>query len=304
MSKILSVIPNVCEGQDKAFIDQLTQKLKSIPEVVVLDVSMDATRNRTVFALTGTREGIFDGGMVLYEEALKHIDMRRHKGEYPRIGAVDVFPFVPLRDFTIEEAVDTANEFARQVAEKFNLPVYLYGECARYPLRKDVERIRDVQYEGLADRLKDPRWKPDFGPDEFKPDSGATIIGARYPMVSFKIYLDTKDIEVTRKICQSIQYDTGGLRHVTANSGVVHGTNRTHVTVSIHNYKITPMYKVIEMTRMESRHYNVNVENVEMIGLVPENVFIDSAMYYLNIRDFSFERILEKNIQTHLNQKL
>ncbi|MCP5051638.1 MAG: glutamate formimidoyltransferase [bacterium] len=304
MSKIVSAIPNICEGKDQAFIQRLTERLKSIPEVVVLDVSMDATRNRTVFAFTGTQRGLFDGGLILYEEALKHIDMRKHKGQYPRIGAVDVFPFVPLRDVTIEETVEMSKEFARMVAEKFNIAVYLYGESAQYPLRKDVEKIREVQYEGLEERLKDPRWKPDFGPDEFKPDFGATVIGSRYPLVSFNLHLGTPDVVVALNICRAIQYSGGGLRHVTANSGIDYENQLTQIAVSIHNFKMTPLYKVVEMARMEAKRYGVTIDEVEMVGLIPEIVFVDSAMYYMNINNFSYDRLMMKNIQKHLNEKI
>lgn len=304
MSQIVSVIPNVCEGKDQKFIDRLTERLKSIPEVVVLDVSMDATRNRTVYAITGTKTGIFAGGLALYEESLKHIDMRKHKGEYPRIGAVDVFPFVPLKDVTMADTIQMSVEFAKLVAEKFNIPVFLYGESAQLPLRKDVEKIRDVQYEGLEARLKDPRWKPDFGPDVFNPDSGATIIGARYPLVSFKIHLSTPNIAIARKIGDAIQHSGTGLRYVVANAGIDYETQLTQVAVSISNYKITPLYKVIEMARMEAKRFNVGINDVEMIGLIPEIVFLDAAMYYLNINNFSYERLLEKNIQKHLHEKL
>lgn len=304
MSRIVSVIPNVCEGQDKQFIDGLTARLRTIPGLVILDVSMDATRNRTVFALTGSQEAIYEGGMVLYEESSRRIDMRRHKGEYPRIGAVDVFPFVPLKDVTIEETIKMSEDFAHKVAEKFNIPVYLYGESARFPMRRDVEKIREVQYEGLEERLKDPRWKPDFGPDEFNAEFGATIIGSRYPLVSFKIHLSTPNIDIARKMSEAIQYCGGGLRHVTANPGVIYENKLTQITVSIHNYEITPMYKVIEMIRMEGRRFNVNIDNVEMIGLIPERAFFDSALYYMSINQFSYERLLERNILQHLKEEL
>ncbi len=304
MSKIISVIPNVCEGKDEKFIKDLTERLKTIPNLAILDASMDKTRNRTVFAFTGSKEGIFEGGMMLYEESIKHIDMRRHKGEYPRLGAVDVFPFVPLKDVTIEEAVEVANEFARMVADRFHVPVYLFGESARLPLRKDVENIRAKQYEGLEEQLKDPRWKPDLGPDDFKPDFGATIIGARYPLVSFKIHLNTTDIEITRHVCNAIQYSGGGLRHVTANAGIGSGEGQTgQISISISNYKVTPIYKVVEMARMEARRFAVDVRSVEMIGLIPEIVFLEGAMYYMNINGFTFDRLLERSLQSHLNER-
>lgn len=303
MSKLISVIPNICEGRDEKFINDLTERLNGISNLAILDVSMDKTRNRTVIAFTGTKDGIFEGGMLLYEEAIKHIDMRKHKGEYPRIGAVDVFPFVPLRDITIEETVQISVEFAEKVVERFNVPVYLFAESARRPLRKDIERIRDTEYEGLEKQLKDPRWKPDLGPDEFKPDFGATIIGARYPLVSFKIYLNTPDMEITRTICEAIQYSGGGLRFVTANSGTGDVTNQTQITVSISNYKVTPIYKVIEMARMEARRFAVDIKYVETIGLIPEMAFLESAMYYMNINHFSYDRLLEKSIERHLKEK-
>ncbi len=304
MSRIIAAIPNVCEGQDEKFIDELTRKLKVVKGLVLLDVSMDHSRNRTVLAMTGSREALFEGGLLLYEESLKHIDMRRHNGEYPRIGAVDVFPFVPMKDVSIEEAAEMSTAFAEKVAETFRIPVYLYGEAARHPNRRLVENIRDVEYEGLEERLKDPAWKPDFGPDEFKPDAGATIIGARYPLVSFKIYLDTRDPSVAEKIARSVGFAYGGLRHVRANAGRAREEQKMQITVSISNYRETPMYKVMELVRMESKRFGVGVRSVEMIGLIPERVFFDSAMYYMSIHDLSSDRLVEKNIMAHLNEKI
>lgn len=304
MSKILSVIPNICEGRNEAFINDLVARLKEIEGLILLDVSMDQIRNRTVLNLTGAKEAIFEGGLLLYEEATKHIDMRRHKGEYPRIGAVDVVPFVPLKDVSIEEAMKWAEEFAEAVVAKFNLPVYLFGESARLPLRKNIENIRAKQYEGLEEQLKNVRWKPDLGPDEFKPDFGATIIGARHPLVSFKMHLNTNDMEVTRKLCEAIQYTGGGLRHVTGTAMEVHGeTPHTQIAVSISNYRVTPIYKVLEMARMEARRYAVDIKEVDMIGLIPEIAFLETAMYYMNVNNFSFERLLERSIQKHLDDK-
>jgi len=304
MSRIVAAIPNVCEGRDEAFIARLTQKIKEVKGVVLLDVSMDQSRNRTVLALTGSRAALFDAGMVLYEESLKHIDMRRHEGEYPRIGAVDVFPFVPLKDVSIGETVKMAEEFAAKVAKAFRIPVYLYGEAARIPARRLVENIRDIEYEGLEARLKDPAWKPDFGPDEFKPDAGATIVGARYPLVSFKIFLDTRDPVVAEAIARSIGFVRGGLRHVRANAGRTREEQKMQLTVSIANYRETPMYKVIELVRLEARRFGVGVLSVEMIGLIPERAFLDSAMYYMNVNGFSLDRLVEKNVMAHLNEKV
>jgi len=303
MSKIISVVPNISEGNDQAFLTSLVEKLQAVKNLVVLDTSRDSVRNRTVFSFTGPREAIFAGGLTLYRETLAHVDMRKHRGEYPRLGAVDVFPFVPLKDATIEETVAMSVDFARKVAEEFNIPVYLYGESARFPMRRYVENIREGEYEGLENKLKDPRWKPDFGPTVFNPAAGATIIGARYPMISFKAILDTADEAVAETIARLIQHASGGLAHVNAYAGLDSEHKVAQITVTIANFRAMPMYRALEMLRMEAKRFAVSVRKVEMIGLVPETAFIESAFYYMGIQDFSFDKILERKIQTDLDEQ-
>lgn len=303
MTRLLSAIPNICEGKNTQFIDELTQKLSLVEGLVVLDVSMDQTRNRSVFALTGEKNALFEGGLLMYREAMQNIDMRRHQGAYPRIGALDVFPFVPLSGVSIKEAIEVAREFSQRVADEFKIPVYLFSEAAQNPMRRDIERIREVEYEGLEERLRDPQWQPDFGPSVFKPDFGATIIGARYPLVSFKVYLGCNDVKIAGRMAEAIQYATGGFRNVTAHCGSVSETGQALIAVSISNYKMTPIYKVMEMLKVEGLRYGVQIQNVEMIGLIPEVVFIDAAKYYLKVSDFSNDRLLERNIQFHLRQQ-
>jgi glutamate formiminotransferase len=302
MSKIISCVPNICEGKDQKFIDALMEKLKTVGGLTVLDVSRDSVRNRTVFSFTGPQEAMFEAGMLLYRETLAHVDMRRHLGEYPRLGAVDVFPFVPLKEATIEETVAMSAAFAEKVAAEFMIPVYLYGESARFPMRRYVENIREGEYEGLEQKLKDPRWKPDFGPAAFNPAAGATIIGARYPMISFKAILDTADEAVAEYIGRLIQHAHGGLAHVNAYAGLDSEHKVAQITVTIANYRAMPMYRALEMLRSEARRFGVSVRKVEMIGLVPETAFIESAFYYMGIQDFSFDKILERKIQTDLDE--
>jgi glutamate formiminotransferase len=303
MSKIISVVPNICEGKDQAFISGLVDKLKAVENLLVLDVSRDSIRNRTVFSFTGPQAAIFAGGLTLYRETLAHVDMRKHQGEYPRLGAVDVFPFVPLKDASLEETVAMSVAFAQKVAEEFNIPVYLYGESARFPMRRYVENIREGEYEGLENKLKDPRWKPDFGPAVFNPASGATIIGARYPMISFKAILDTQDESIAEYIGRLIQHAGGGLAHVNAYAGLDSDHKVAQITVTISNYRAMPMYRVLEMLRSEAKRFAVSVRKVEMIGLVPETAFIESAFYYMGIQDFSLEKLLERKIQTDLDEQ-
>ncbi len=303
MNKIISCVPNICEGKDQKFIDALVEKLKAVSGLVMLDVSRDSVRNRTVISFTGSQGALFEAGMLLYRETLAHVDMREHQGEYPRLGAVDVFPFVPLKDATLEETVAMSTAFAQKVAEEFKIPVYLYGESARFPMRRYIENIREGEYEGLENKLRDPRWKPDFGPVVFNPASGATVIGARYPMISFKAILDTPDEGVAEYIARLIQHAGGGLAHLNAYAGLDSEHKAAQITLTIANYRAMPMYRVLEMLRSEARRFGASVRKVEMIGLVPETVFIESAFYYLGIHDFTFDKILERKIQTDLDEK-
>jgi glutamate formiminotransferase len=301
MSKIIAVVPNICEGKDQIFLDDLTAELRQVKNLMILDVAVDHARNRTVYSFTGTKEAIFEGGMLLYERALAHIDMRQHHGEHPRVGAVDVFPFVPLKDASIDEATKWSKEFAEQVAERFRLPVYLFAESARYRYRRDLENIRQGEYEGFADKMNDERWKPDLGPDRFPEDSGVTIIGARYPLISFKVFLGCSEEAVAESVGRAITDTAGG--HIRAYSGVDSASDLAMLTVSIINFRAAPMYRVVENIRLEAARFGVDIRRIEMIGLIPEIALIQAAEYYLRIQDFDHDDLLERNIQSHLDEK-
>ncbi len=301
MSKIIAAVPNICEGRDQRFIDDLALKLQGIPDLMMLDVSVDHVRNRTVFSFTGTKEAIFAGGMLLYTEALQHIDMRTHQGEHPRVGAVDVFPFVPLKDAGIQEAKAWAAEFAEQVVARFNLPVYLFAESARYRYRRDIDNIRAGQYEGFADKMKDLRWKPDLGPDSFPPDSGVTIIGARHPLISFKAYLSCGEEEVAASVGRAVADTSGGI--IRCHPGLDDDTGLALLSVAVTNFEAVPMYRVIENVRIEAARYGVDIRRVEMIGLIPETVLIGAAEYYMRIQGFDHANLLERNIMAHLHER-
>lgn len=299
MSKIIGAVPNICEGKDEKVINEIVNKVHNC-NAIILDVSRDTGRNRTVISFAGEADALFKCGMVLYEETLKRIDMRNHKGNYPRIGAVDVFPFVPLKDVTIEETIELSERFAEEIAKRFKLPVYLFGQSARRHSRRNIENIRSCEYEGLEEQLKDPAWRPDYGPIEFKPDSGATVIGARYPLISFKVLLSTDDVDTAESICSAI----ASLRHVNVYDGENGRTKNRELTVSITDYRATPMYRVMETAKMEAKRFGVAVQRVEMIGLIPEIAFIESALFYLNIKNFPTERLLEKSIEDHMAERM
>jgi glutamate formiminotransferase len=300
MNQIIAAVPNVCEGTDTTFIDELTTRLKGITNLIILDVAVDHARNRTVLSFTGTKEAIFEGGFALYERALQHIDMRQHQGEFPRVGAVDVFPFVPLKNASIDDAKAWAGEFAELVAERFKLPVYLYAESARYRYRRDIDNIRQGEYEGFEAKMADSRWKPDLGPDRFPATSGVTIIGARYPLISFNVFLGSRDESIARAVADEITSTSGGI--VRAHGALDHGSDRAMLSVAITNFTASPLYRVVENVRIEARRFGVDIRHIELIGLIPERVLIQAAEYYLQIRGFDHADLLEKNIQAHLDK--
>ncbi len=301
MSKIIAAVPNICEGKDQAFIEDLGAQLHQIAGLMMLDVAVDHARNRTVFSFTGAKKAIFEGGMLLYERALGHIDMRRHQGEHPRVGAVDVFPFVPIKDATIEEATAWSVEFAEQVAVRFKLPVYLFAEAARYRYRRNIENIRQGEYEGFAEKMNDVRWKPDLGPGRFPEDSGVTIIGARYPLISFKVFFGCSEEGVAAEIGRLVADPSGG--HLRAYPGLDSESDLAMLTVSIINFRVAPMYRVVENIRLEAARFGVDIRRIELIGLIPEIVLIQAAEYYLRIQGFDRSDLLERNIQSHFNEK-
>ncbi len=301
MSQIIACVPNISEGRDQPFIDDLAARLEGIDGLIMLDVAIDHDQNRTVLSFTGPKEAIFDGGLLLYDLSLKKIDMRKHEGDYPRVGAVDVFPFVPLKNADISDAKQWADEFAEIVAQRFSVPVYLFGASARYRYRGDVQNIRQGEYEGFAEKMKDVRWKPDLGPNTFPADKGVTIIGARQPLISFKAYLSTDDLETAKEIGHLVADTSGG--HLRAVPGQDHGNGQVYLSVAITNYLTTPLYRVVENIRLEGRRFGVEIRRTEITGLIPEVVLIRAAEYYLGLQHFNHETLLERNIQKHLDEK-
>lgn len=300
MSQIIACVPNISEGLDLRFIDGLVEKLRAVEGLKILDVAVDREQNRTVLSFTGPREALFEAGFLIYELTLKHVDMRHHRGDYPRVGAVDVFPFVPLKNATIEDAKALADEFARQVAERFSLPVYLFAESARYRYRRDIQNIRQGEYEHFEEKMKDSRWLPDYGPSEFPVDTGVTIIGARHPLVSFKAYLKTNDLESARAIGEAVADTSGG--HVRAIAVRDIEKSSVYLSVAITNFQSTPLYRVIENIRLEGRRFGVDIQSTEITGIIPEIALIRAAEYYLQIRNLNDEMLLEHNIQKHLEE--
>lgn len=300
MWQIISVVPNICEGRDEAFIESVQHKLEAVPNLVILDVSMDQLRNRTIFSFTGDKDAIFEGGLLLYHESYQKIDMRAHHGEYPRVGAVDVFPFVALRDASVDTAAEWSVEFAEKVATRFAVPTYLFAEAARSPMRRDIESIREGEYEGFATKMNDPAWKPDFGPDVFPPDKGATIIGARLPIVNFKVYLSTANEEAASWVARTIAGPISGMPGVHIYPGLDRTQNLAVLNITVGSFRATPLYRILEVIKAELHRFGAGISRVQMAGLVPQAALLESAMHYLQVTDFSMEDVVEYRLDTIL----
>ncbi|MGB9808491.1 MAG: glutamate formimidoyltransferase [Caldanaerobacter sp.] len=296
MNQIIECVPNVSEGRDQEKISELIKEVVSTEGVKLLDYSSDKDHNRTVITFVGDKEGVKEAAFKLIKKASEIIDMRYHKGEHPRIGAVDVVPFIPVKNVTMEECVQVARELGERVGNELNIPVYLYEEAATTPERKNLENIRRGEYEGFFEKIKQPEWKPDFGPSEMNPKSGATVIGARNFLIAFNVNLGTNDIEIANKIAKAIRFSSGGYRYVKAMGVELKERGIVQVSMNLTDFNKTPIYRVFETIKAEASRYGVNVVGSEIIGLVPSKALLDVADYYLRLENFSMDIILENRI--------
>ena len=227
--------------------------------------------------------------------AAKLIDMTKHTGQHPRMGATDVVPFIPVKNVSVAEVVELSKSVAKDIAESFNLPVFLYEDSATTPERKNLAKIRSGQFEGMAAKLKDLNWKPDFGPIEVG-TAGVTGVSARMPLVAFNVNLDTSNLQIADDIAKKVRHISGGLRFCKGIGIELKDRGIVQVSMNLTNYQKTALYRVVELIRIEAKRYGVNVVGSEVIGLVPMEALIDSAVYYLGIEDFSMEQVLEARI--------
>ena len=295
-NKLLECVPNFSEGRNKEVIERIIDPFRKTEGVKLLDYSADKDHNRLVVTVIGDPEGLKKSVLEAMAVAVKEIDMNNHKGEHPRMGAVDVVPFIPVRNVTMEEAVELAKEVARQAAEKFNLPVYLYEDAATSPDRQNLASIRKGQFEGFKEKIKKPEWKPDFGPSEVHPTAGVTAVGARMPLVAFNVNLGTDNIEIADAIARKVRYIGGGLRYCKAIGVDLKERGIVQVSMNMTNYTKTSLYQAYELIKVEARRYGVNVVGSELIGILPAQALIDVAVYYLGVENFSEEQILENRL--------
>jgi len=294
--KILECVPNISEGRNPKVISEILSSLDKFKTVKCLNVSSDADHNRSVITLLGPPEAVPGAMLALALSAMAHIDMRVHRGGHPRIGAVDVVPFIPIRNMAMEEAVEIAREFGKTLAEKAAVPVYYYEEAALRGDRKNLADVRRGQYEGLQKKLQDADGKPDAGPAAFNAKSGAAIVGARPPLIAFNVNLLTTDKAIADTIARAVRYKTGGFKAVKAMGVALQDKGMVQVSMNLVNFRETPIHRVVETIRFEAARYGVAIAGCELIGLAPMAAFEETLSYYLQIPGFSGDQIIESHL--------
>ena len=295
MRKLMECVPNFSEGRDVAIVEQIIDEVRKIEGITILDYSSDKDHNRTVLTIIGSPEQVKEAAINSARKAAELIDMSKHDGAHPRMGATDVIPFTPVSNVTISECIEIAKEVGAELGS-WGIPVYLYEDAATTPDRQNLAKVRKGQYEGFFEKIKLEEWKPDFGPQEMNVKSGATVVGARVPLVAFNINLDTPDVEIANKIAKTVRHIGGGLRYVKAIGLKLEERNQTQVSMNLVNFEKSAVYQAFEMVKMEAKRYGVNVIGSEVIGTVPMKSLLDVAEYYLQIENFSIEQILEKKL--------
>lgn len=297
MAKLVECIPNFSEGQNQEIIDALVQCAKGVPGVTLLDYSSDPNHNRSVFTLVGDPDGIAEAAFRLCELASKKIDLNKHKGEHPRMGATDVIPFVPVKDVTAQECVEISKKVAERIWKELGIPSFLYEDSAAKPGRKNLAAVRKGQFEGMPEKLLQEDWAPDYGERKIHPTAGISAIGARMPLVAFNVNLDTSDISIANAIAKVIRGSSGGFKYCKAIGVMLEERDIAQVSMNMVNYEGTPLYRVFEMIRVEAARWGVNIIGSEIVGLTPAKALVDCAEYYLKIENFDYgKQVLENHL--------
>jgi glutamate formiminotransferase / 5-formyltetrahydrofolate cyclo-ligase len=294
---VIECVPNVSEGRRMEVVNALVDAVRRTPSVRLLDYSSDTAHNRSVLTMAGEATSLKAAVVALFEAALPRIDLRQHTGEHPRLGAVDVVPFVPIADVTMDECVQLAKETAAEVADRFQVPVYLYEEASGNPARKNLEDIRRGEFEGLEAKMSAPGWAPDFGPARPHPTGGATVMGARMPLIAYNINLATNRLDVAKKIAAAIRFSSGGFRYVKAMGIAIEDRGIVQVSINLTNYEKTPMFRVFDAVKQEAARYGVTILESEIVGLVPAAALIGTAEHALQLASFTPNQILENKLR-------
>ena len=296
MSKLIECVPNFSEGRDLDKIEKIVNPFRGKDGVKLLDYKRDEDHNRVVVTVVGEPQGVKNAVLEAMGIAIELIDMTKHQGQHPRMGAIDVVPFIPIKNVSMTEAVELAREVAKEASVRYGLPIFMYEKAATDPQRENLANIRKGEFEGMAEKIKLPEWKPDYGQAAIHPTAGATVVGARMPLVAFNINLNTNSMDIANKIAKNVRFLNGGLRYCKAIGIELKDRGIVQISMNMTDYTKTALYRAFELVRIEAARYGVTIVGSEVIGLLPMEALIDTAVYYLGIEDFSMEQILENRL--------
>src|SRR5450631_2607779 len=301
-STLVECVPNFSEGRDKVKVDAIIDAMK-IPGVYLLDQEMDSDHNRCVITLVGEREAIQEAAILGVGKAAELIDLTKHQGAHPRMGAADVIPCIPIDGVTIEDCVAMARHVGAEISKRYQIPVYLYEAAAATPERQNLENIRRGQFEGIrADIATNPARKPDFGAPQVHPTAGATVVGARKALVAYNVFLNTPDVDIAKKIAKAVRFSSGGLRYVKAAGFLVRG--QAQVSMNLTDFEQTPVHRAFEFVKREAQRYGVVPVSSEIVGLIPKKALEQAAEWFLQVENFDSSLILENRLTAVMTGKM
>ncbi|GAD04486.1 glutamate formiminotransferase [Porphyromonas crevioricanis] len=292
-SKIVQCVPNFSEGRNKENIEKIVNPFRTRQGVKLLNYSNDEDHNRLVVTVIGDPEAVTESLYEAIEQAVQLIDLNKHQGQHPRMGAVDVVPFIPIRNMDMDEAIALSKEVGAEIGKRFGIPVFLYEKSATAPHRENLAKVRKGEFEGMAEKIHEPEWLPDFGPADRHATAGTVAVGARMPLVAYNVNLNTSDVAIADAIAKKVRHIGGGLRFCKAMGVELTDRNIAQVSMNLTDYSKTAIYRAHELVRIEARRYGVEIVGAEIIGLVPMMALVDAAAYYLGLEDFSIEQVLE-----------
>ncbi|WP_129697615.1 glutamate formimidoyltransferase [Parabacteroides goldsteinii] len=295
-NRIMECVPNFSEGRDLGKIEKIIEPFRARQGVKLLDYSNDEDHNRLVVTVVGEPEALKAALLEAVGQAVALIDLNRHSGQHPRMGAVDVIPFIPIKGCTMDEAIALSKEVGEQIATLYQVPVFLYEKSATAPHRENLAAVRKGEFEGMAEKIKLAEWQPDFGPAERHPTAGTVAVGARMPLVAYNVNLGTADLNIASDIARKIRFIGGGLRYCKAMGVELKERGIVQVSINMTDYTRTALYRAFELVKIEARRYGVPVIGSEIIGLVPMEALIDTASFYLGLENFSMNQVLEARI--------
>jgi glutamate formiminotransferase len=293
MGTVIECVPNISEGRDPEIVSGIAEAVRAAPRVRLLDVSSDPSHNRSVLTFVADSDGVRAGIRALFDAAVSRIDLTRHSGEHPRMGAVDVVPIIPIRGATVEQCVALSREIGAEIAARHRIPVYLYEDSATSEKRRNLAEIRKGEFEGFPAKMKGPDWRPDFGPDAPHPTAGVVAVGARAPLIAYNINLATRDLAVADRIAKAIRHLGGGFRYVKAMAVELADRGQVQVSINMTNFKKSPLHRVFECVRSEAERHGVAIVGSEIVGLTPAEALLMAAEHYLRLEKFSADQVLE-----------